>query len=67
MSPSVSPEADRELTEGAIFYAREANTEVGLAFIAEFERALTLLCGHPQLGESFPTVSSTTSGAKSFA
>jgi toxin ParE1/3/4 len=53
MSPSVSPEADRELTEGAIFYARQADTEVGLAFIAEFERALTLLCTHPELGASW--------------
>ena len=33
MTPSVSPEADWELTEGAVFYAREANAEVGLAFI----------------------------------
>ena len=33
MIPSVSPEADWELSEGAIFYAREANAEVGLAFI----------------------------------
>jgi len=33
MTPSVSPEADWELTEGALFYAREANAEVGPAFI----------------------------------
>jgi toxin ParE1/3/4 len=50
MIPSVSPEADRELSEGAIFYTREANVEVGLAFILEYERALVLLCAHPQLG-----------------
>ena len=50
MIPSVSPEADRELSEGAIFYAREANAEVGLAFILEYERALALLCAHPRLG-----------------
>ena len=31
MTPSVSPEADWELSEGAIFYAREANAKVGLA------------------------------------
>ena len=53
MNPSVSPEADRELTEGALFYVREANTEVGLTFIAEFERALALLCAHPQFGASW--------------
>lgn len=50
MISSVSPEADRELSEGAIFYAREANAEVGLAFILEYERALALLCGYPHLG-----------------
>ena len=47
---SVSPDADRELSEGAIFYTREANAEVGLAFILEYERALALLCAHPHLG-----------------
>ena len=40
MIPSVSLEAERELTDGARFYAREANAELGLAFIAEFERSL---------------------------
>lgn len=50
MNPTVSPEADRELTEGAIYYAREGGTDVGLAFIAEFERTLALLCKHPQVG-----------------
>ena len=50
MTPSVSPEADRELTESAVFYAREGGAEIGLAFISEFERALDLLCAHPQLG-----------------
>ena len=40
MTPSVSPEADRELTEGGVFYAREGGRELGLAFIAEFERSL---------------------------
>ena len=50
MTPSVSPEADWELSEGAIFYAREANAEVGLACILEYERALALLCGNPHLG-----------------
>lgn len=50
MTPSVSPEADRELTEGAVFYAREANAEIGLALVLEYERALALLCVHPHLG-----------------
>ncbi len=50
MIASVSPEADQELSEGAIFYAREASAEVGLAFILEYERALELLCSNPRLG-----------------
>lgn len=49
MIASVSPEADRELTEGALFYASEGNGKVALAFIAEYERVLEL-CTHPQLG-----------------
>jgi toxin ParE1/3/4 len=47
---SVSLEADRELSEGALYYARESSADLGLAFIAEFERALDLLCTHPLLG-----------------
>jgi len=47
--PSVSPEAEGELIDGAIFYGREANVELGLAFIAEFERALDVLCNHPRV------------------
>ena len=50
MIASVSPEADRELTAGALFYAREGSAEVALAFIAEYERVLELLCTHPELG-----------------
>jgi len=50
MIASVSPEADWELSEGAIFYTREANAKVGLAFILEYERALALLCAHPHIG-----------------
>lgn len=50
MTPSVSPEADWELTRETVFYAREGGAELGVAFIAEFERALTLLCDHPKLG-----------------
>jgi len=50
MTPSVSSEADWELTREAIFYAREGGAELGNAFISEFERALSLLCTHPDLG-----------------
>ncbi len=50
MIASVSPEADQELTEGAVYYASEGNVEVALAFIAEYERVLELLSTHPELG-----------------
>ena len=50
MSVSVAPEAERELTDGALFYAEQANVELGLAFIAEFERTLNVLVAHPNLG-----------------
>ena len=50
MIPSVSPEAEWELTEGALFYASEGGADLGLAFIAEFERTLALLTRYPQLG-----------------
>ena len=35
MTPSVSPEADWELTKEAVFYAREGGAELGLAFIKQ--------------------------------
>jgi toxin ParE1/3/4 len=47
---SVSPEAERELIDGALFYAKEASPELGLAFIEEFERAVGVLCTYPRLG-----------------
>ena len=50
MTPFVSLEAERELIDGAPFYAREANAELGLAFIAEFERSVGVLCNYPRLG-----------------
>ena len=50
MIVSVSPEADRELTEGVLFYAREGNSDVAHAFIAEYERVIQLLCTRPELG-----------------
>ena len=50
MTVVVAPEAARELIDGAIFYAKEADADLGLAFIAEFERALSVLAAHPALG-----------------
>jgi toxin ParE1/3/4 len=50
VTPSVSLEAERELIDGALFYARETNAELGAAFIAEFERSLGVLCTYPRVG-----------------
>lgn len=50
MIPSVSSEADWELSREALFYAREGGPELGAEFINEFERALMLLCEQPGLG-----------------
>jgi len=50
MIPSVSPDADRELSDSSVFYARQASAEVGLAFILEYERTLALLCANPGPG-----------------
>jgi plasmid stabilization system protein ParE len=50
MKASVSAEADRELTEGALHYAREGGAQVGAAFIAEFEKVIELLCAYPEIG-----------------
>jgi len=47
---SLGPEAERELTDGALFYAQQASVELGLAFIAEFEHALNVLIAHPNMG-----------------
>ena len=49
MIASVSPDADRELTEAAVFYAREAGTDAALAFVLEYERVLAVLCANPSL------------------
>jgi toxin ParE1/3/4 len=47
---SISPEAERELTDAAIFYAEQESAELALAFIVEFERALEVLRENPNLG-----------------
>jgi toxin ParE1/3/4 len=53
----VAPDAEKELTDGAIFYANEANADLGLAFIAEFEHALSVLATHPRLGAPWRALS----------
>lgn len=50
MRVSLTPEAEQELVEGALFYAREAGVALGERFIAEFERCTALLSEQPKLG-----------------
>jgi plasmid stabilization system protein ParE len=50
MIPSVSREAELELTDAARYYAQSGGEDLGLALIEEFESALRLLCEQPQLG-----------------
>ena len=50
MTPSVAPKVEWELTEGAVYYAREGGAELGRAFISEFERVVAFLCTHPRIG-----------------
>ena len=50
MKVSLAPEAEQDLVEGALFYAREANPGLGRAFISEFERSTALLADQPRLG-----------------
>lgn len=50
MKISLTPEAEQELIEGARFYAKEGNTDLGRAFIAAFERSAALLEEMPLLG-----------------
>ncbi|MFC5302912.1 type II toxin-antitoxin system RelE/ParE family toxin [Azospira restricta] len=49
----ISPAALAELQDAAAFYALKANAELGLAFVAEFERTANLVLDHPQLGAAF--------------
>lgn len=50
MKVSVSPAAQKELIDGALFYAKRADRELGLGFIAEFEHARDLLATNPEIG-----------------
>lgn len=50
MNVSVSPAAQQELIDGAMFYAERADRDLGLAFIAEFEHARDLLSTNPEIG-----------------
>jgi len=43
----VSPAALAELHDAAAFYALKANVELGLAFVAEFERTANFILANP--------------------
>lgn len=49
----VVPLALAELNDAAEFYSASANADLGIAFVAEFERAATRLLGNPELGTVF--------------
>jgi plasmid stabilization system protein ParE len=42
-----------ELHDAAAFYAQKAGVELGLAFIAEFERTANLIMDNPRIGTIF--------------
>ena len=46
----IVPLALAELHGAAAFYTARANIELGLAFVAEFERTAKLVLKHPKLG-----------------
>lgn len=50
MTPSVGEEADRELTDAAVYYAREASPALALAFVAESAQANLL--GSPEVSKN---------------
>ena len=47
------PLALGELHDAAVFYSESANVEHGLAFVAEFERAVDVILVNPTLGAVF--------------
>ena len=49
----VTPPALAELHGAAAFYTLKANVELGLAFVAEFERTANLVLDNPLLGAVF--------------
>ena len=49
----VAPPALAELHDAAAFYTLKANVELGLAFVAEFERTANLVLANPLSGGIF--------------
>jgi len=46
----VHPAATADLNNAAAFYSEQANKQLGLASITEFEKAASLLSGNPESG-----------------
>ena len=53
MNLVVVPAALDELRDTVAFYAANANVDLGLAFLAEFERAANTILDNPNIGASF--------------
>ena len=49
----VTPPALAELHDAATFYTLKATAELGLAFVAEFERTANFILTNPRLGAVF--------------
>ena len=49
----LAPPALAELHDVAAFYTLQANVELGLAFVAEFERTANFILDNPRLGVVF--------------
>jgi plasmid stabilization system protein ParE len=49
----IVPPALGELHDAAAFYTESANVELGLAFVAEFERTVNVILENPTLGMIF--------------
>lgn len=55
MTYELHPEAESELNNAALYYAKEASKGIALAFLAEFERVAELLESNQQLGTKSKT------------
>ncbi|WP_404990911.1 type II toxin-antitoxin system RelE/ParE family toxin [Duganella sp. 3397] len=53
MKLTIAPAALLELQEAADFYSAQAGVGLAQAFLAEFERSVTLILGSTQLGSVF--------------
>lgn len=49
----IVPAALVEVQEATSFYADSANRELGMAFVAEFEKAVNTILGNPRMGALF--------------